>query len=338
MLATDYNLIPLTALHKHEAAVLRGLDSLPISYAKSLLEEPAIRYAFLYYALLTHWPELVGTHIAPEELLYNRFYWFLRMSKQFQINHDFDAAFERQGQALLETANREFGSETVHEIDQGVLAELMTNEKEIAVAFSDFTIGKVMKQFDLQLDESGDFFASAGSVLVNPPLLEVLREQIPLGLAIGTEKARSEYIVAPILAEVRRQLANTISVFSGIELDVDPTQGLRGVCDFLLCNSPHQLVFQAPVIAVVEAKKEDIAAGLGQCLAEMVAARIFNEQNQSPISAIHGIVTTGNTWKFLRLIDSTAYVDVAEYHISDVPRIVGIVVSMFDRNHMPKKT
>ena len=76
MIATDYKLIPLAVLHQHENAVLRGLDTLPISYQKNLLDEPEIRYAFLYYALLTHWPELLNG-IPAEELLYNRLYWFL---------------------------------------------------------------------------------------------------------------------------------------------------------------------------------------------------------------------------------------------------------------------
>src|SRR5690242_9797780 len=90
----------------------------------------------------------------------------------------------------------------------------------------------------------------------------------------------------------------------------------------------EQLEIEAPVVAVVEAKKEDMGLGLGQCLAEMVAARIFNEQRQNAISPIFGVVTTGNIWKFLRLVETTAYVDVTEYHIKEVERILGILLSM----------
>src|SRR5262249_14802321 len=150
-----------------------------------------------------------------------------------------------------------------------------TNEKEIAVAFSDFSIAEVKKRFGLQLDESGDFFAATTPVAPGALLADTLREGIPLGLAIGTEKARSELIIAPILVEVRRQLGHAVSLFSGVEWNVDPAQGLRGVCDFLLSLSPEQLDIEAPVITIVEAKKEDMTTGIGQCLAEMVAARIF---------------------------------------------------------------
>jgi hypothetical protein len=149
MIATDFKLIPLAVLHKHEDAVLRRLDTLPFSYAKNLLEEPEIRYAFLYYALLTHWPELLNGDYAMEEVLYNRLYWFLRLSKQYQLDHDFDAVFKHQAAALFETAEREIGVEVVREIEGKLRAEFAPNEKEIAVAFSDFSIGKVTKQFGI---------------------------------------------------------------------------------------------------------------------------------------------------------------------------------------------
>jgi hypothetical protein len=331
MVATDFKLISEAVLHKYEDAARRRLDSLPFSYRKSLLDEPDNRCAFLNYILLTHWPELLhgeDAELAADELLYNRLYWFLRLSKHYRARHDMDGGFEQQASPLIDVAKRELGVAGVHEIEAKVSAEIATNEKEIAVAFSDFSIAKVKRQFGVQLDETGDFFAKAASVPLSPLLQETLRDNIPLALAIGTEKARSEFIIAPVLAEVRRQLANAISLFSGVEWDVDPAQGLRGVCDFLLSMSPEQLVIEAPVVAVVEAKKEDMTVGIGQCLAEMVAARIFNQQNHNAISVIYGIVTTGSNWKFLRLVETTAHVDLTEYHIKEAERIVGIILSM----------
>jgi hypothetical protein len=328
MIATDFKLIPLAVLSKHESAVLRDLDALPIRYQKNLLDEPEIRYAFVYYALLTHWPELLNGDFSADELLYNRLYWFIRLSKQYQKHHDFDAGFEQQAVRLMESASGDLGVAVVQEIEDKVLTEIATNEREIAV---------VLTHFHLQLHETGDFFATVAPVLVSTLLQETLRENTPLALAMGTEKARSEFIIAPVLSEVRRQLANAISLFSGVEMDVDSTQGLRGEFDFLLCRSPHQLILQAPIIAVVEAKKEDMTAGIGQCLAEMIAARIFNQQNHNDIPTIYGVVTTGSIWKFLRLIDASAYVDVTEYYIKDVERIVGIIVSMFTSSGVPRK-
>jgi hypothetical protein len=69
----------------------------------------------------------------------------------------------------------------------------------------------------------------------------------------------------------------------------------------LISRSPEQLYIEAPAVVVVEATREDLNGRLEQCVAEMIAAQRFNEQNQSPISVIHAAVTTGDRWKFLKL-------------------------------------
>jgi hypothetical protein len=196
------------------------------------------------------------------------------------------------------------------------------------MSYSDFSIEDVKEQFKLRLDEGEDLFAATPPIEVSPMLRETLAESVPLALAISTEKARSELIITPVLLEVRRQLNHQASLFSGVDFNVDPEHGLRGVCDFLLSRSPEQLTIEAPVVAVVEAKNENMKAGFGQCLAEMIAARLFNERKGRELPAIFGVVTTGNNWKFLRLTGDTANVDLAEYHIKEVGRVVGILVNM----------
>ena len=69
-------------------------------------------------------------------------------------------------------------------------------------------------------------------------------------------------------------------------------------------------------------------AGIGQCLAELVAVRLFNRRKGQELPAVYGAVTTGNNWKFLRLAGDTANVDLAEYHIKEVGRVVAILVAM----------
>ena len=61
-----------------------------------------------------------------------------------------------------------------------------------------------------------------------------------------------------------------ISLFSGIDFNVDAENELTGVCDFLVSLSPEQFYVEAPVIILVEAKNLDLKAGLGQCVAEML--------------------------------------------------------------------
>ncbi len=132
-------------------------------------------------------------------------------------------------------------------------------------------------------------------------------------------------ILSPILIAVRKYLKNQVSLFSGIDFTVDSSQGLNGNCDFILSLSPELLILNAPVMTIVEAKKENINAGLGQCVAEMLAAKIFNEKEGNNIPIIYGTVTTGINWKFLKLIDNIVEIDLNEYYINNISKIFGIL-------------
>src|SRR5436305_14848610 len=168
------------------------------------------------------------------------------------------------------------------------------------MAYNDFTLEALKRQFGLRTAEGTDLFGQVAPAAVSDLLREILRENVPLALDISTEKARSELIVAPVLMETRRQLGHRISLFSGVEFNVDVEQGLQGVCDFLLSLSPEQLAIEAPVVTIVEAKNENIKQGIVQCIAEMVAAQKFNGQQGNPVRTIYGALTTGSIWKFLR--------------------------------------
>jgi hypothetical protein len=149
-------------------------------------------------------------------------------------------------------------------------------------------------------------------------------DYVPLATAIATEKARSEFLIAPILAEIRRRHGDQLSLFSGTEFNVDLEAGLQGFCDFLLSLSPEQFVIQAPVMAIVAAKNENLSSGLGQCLAELVAAQQFNQRAGRAIAPLYGVVTTGTNWRFLTLSQQQAQIDRREYFINEIDQILGI--------------
>ncbi|MEH1938524.1 MAG: hypothetical protein V7L14_33435 [Nostoc sp.] len=193
------------------------------------------------------------------------------------------------------------------------------------MSYSDFTLDRVRKTFGLTISDKTDIFASVYQVECPPLLVEVLRENVPLALASNTEKSRSEMIIAPILIAVRKYLNNQISLFSGIDFTVDSAQGLNGNCDFIISRSPELLILNAPVVTIVEAKKENINAGLGQCVAEMLAAKLFNEREGNNIETIYGTVTTGTNWKFLKLLEQVIEIDLGEYYINDIGKIIGIL-------------
>ncbi len=194
------------------------------------------------------------------------------------------------------------------------------------MAYSDFTLDSAIRAFALTLDQTIDLFAEVPERPISDYLKATLDENFPLANDIHTEKARSELIVVPILLEVRRAMGRKLGFFSGISFDVAPQQGLDGVCDFLLSRSPVQLILGPPVLAVVEAKNDNIKGGLGQCVAEMVAARMFNEREGQGPTVIFGAVTTGTLWRFLKLEGATIYVDRSDYFFDRLEKILACLV------------
>ena len=197
------------------------------------------------------------------------------------------------------------------------------------MSYSEFTLESVQIAFDLTITERVNLLDDTAISKSSDFLKELLKEFAPLALAMNTEKARSELIIAPILVEVRKHFLDRASLFSGVELNIDRDRGLNGVCDFLLSRSPSQLMLKAPVVVVVEAKKENINGALGQCIAEMWAAKLFNQQHQNDIPVIYGAATTGNDWKFLRLCDRLVEIDLTEYQLSNIDKILGILSIAF---------
>ena len=135
-------------------------------------------------------------------------------------------------------------------------------------------------------------------------------------------------IVTPVLVEVIKQSNQEVSLFSGIEFNVDKNKGLNGTCDYMLSLSKEQLFIDVPIIVIVEAKNDRINTGIGQCISEMLAAKLYNEKKENAISNIYGVITTGSLFKFLKLNDKTVWIDIDEYHISNVSKIMGIFMSI----------
>ncbi len=193
------------------------------------------------------------------------------------------------------------------------------------MAYSDFTLRKVLQDFSLQTQDES-FLALVSPVSPSGYLQEFLKRSIPLAVAIGTEKARSELLISPLLLEVRERLKHQVSVFSGTDFTVEPSLGLNGTCDFLISQSPEQVIITAPVAVIVEAKKGELDAGLGQCIAEMVAAQRFNQQQGNAVATIYGTVTSGSLWRFLKLENQMVTFDLREYAMPPVEQILGILL------------
>src|SRR6266404_5145204 len=101
------------------------------------------------------------------------------------------------------------------------------------MSYSEFTLELLRQKFGMTVRDQL-FFEPIGDQMPSP----WLRESLELGLStyIVTEKARSEFIVAPILMECRQKFQHGVSIFSGIALNVEPENGLVGECDFILAR------------------------------------------------------------------------------------------------------
>jgi hypothetical protein len=192
------------------------------------------------------------------------------------------------------------------------------------MAFGDFIFPQVKDDLALTIDDA-DLYSNVRAVPLREEFASTVAEGTVLALAINTEKARSEFIIAPILLELRRRLGGAFSLFSGVEFNVEPSKGLNGVCDFILSGSPRQSILTAPLVTIVEAKNDNLRSGLGQCIASMYAAQVFNQKAGDPVAIIHGVATTGTAWKFLKLMDKAVTLDLKEYYVDDPGKILGVL-------------
>jgi hypothetical protein len=194
--------------------------------------------------------------------------------------------------------------------------------------YSSFTVRRIKQEFGIQTQEGGRFLPLTPEIAPSSMLADILENYLPWAIAVGSEKAKSEMIVAPVLLEVKRILESKISVFSGRDFTVDESVGLNGICDFLISRSPEQLEIEAPAIVLVEAKRDSLNSGLGQCMAEMIAAQRFNEQNNVLTPTLYGATTSGTAWRFLKLEGTVVTIDLTDYALQPVDRILGMLTWM----------
>jgi hypothetical protein len=200
------------------------------------------------------------------------------------------------------------------------------------MAYTDFTLETAEATLGVP-SQPGDLFPSLSPI----PVPAWLQESLARGMALAllSEKARSEFVVAPILLAARELSRDAIAIYSGQRLDVDASRGLLGECDFILALSPPVPRLRTPLVTIVEAKEHDIEAGLGQCIAQMVAARLFSERAGQHLPALFGCVTTGEAWQFLRLEGDAVILDRTRLYIDAVGLILAALRAILAQEGVP---
>ena len=196
------------------------------------------------------------------------------------------------------------------------------------MAYSDFTLEKFCNKFNFEL-KNCELFKEYNfeSSLIFKTILQESQK-----ISLSSEKARSEAIIFPILQEVSRHNNYEIGIYSGSNLNANPSKELNGECDFILSTKNQKYLVQSPIFGLVEAKKDDINDNsIGQCAAQMYGARILNERDNNGIYTIFGAVTTGEIWQFMKLEDQTLWIDEKRYYIDRVEQILGILQNIVDK-------
>jgi hypothetical protein len=187
------------------------------------------------------------------------------------------------------------------------------------MAFSNTKLNDVLEKYSL-IEDKQDVFPNLQAVAPSEWLLDMIAMSNELPL--NSEKAKSEFIVSPILLEVWKKNNKQFSIFSGVTLDVQAD--LRGECDFILSKGPKSKEIQAPIFTLIEAKDDNIRNGWGQCIMQMYAAQKFNEIKKRDIPIVYGCITTGEDWQFLKLEKNTVTFDNKRFYLNEIDRILGV--------------
>jgi hypothetical protein len=187
------------------------------------------------------------------------------------------------------------------------------------MAYTDFSLETVEQRLGVTV-VIGSVFPELAAL----PVPARLTETLALGRGVAafmTEKSRSEFIVVPVLMTCRELVEGELTIYSGVRLDVDQSRGLVGECDYILARTMPVPRLRSPLVTVMEAKRGDIELGLGQVVAQMVAASVFNQRANTP-TTIYGVITTGEDWQFLKFEGETVTLHRERYYLNNLGGIL----------------
>jgi hypothetical protein len=198
----------------------------------------------------------------------------------------------------------------------------------LAMPYSQYkSLRELKKQFSL-IETGERLFPGTPDVQPSEWLTQTIDFAQKSGVAFFSEKSRSEALVFPILFEIMRRNDQQFSLYSGATLDVDKEKGLNGECDFVLSKSRQSIEVGPPVFCLVEAKDNDIEMGIPQCVAQLLGAQIFNQQDEVDLPFLYGGVTTGTEWLFLKMEDKNITLDNRRYYLDNLPQLLGALESI----------
>jgi hypothetical protein len=144
-------------------------------------------------------------------------------------------------------------------------------------------------------------------------------EEVLIHISLESEITRREFLLAPIMFEVRHLTQAKLNSEYWIEIN----HQLKGSLDYYLKRENELLV--------VEAKNADLTRAFTQLAVELVAVDMASETDKN---IIYGAVSTGQEWQFGRLnrAEKKFYQDIRTYTVpSNLEQIVRILVGILEK-------
>lgn len=196
------------------------------------------------------------------------------------------------------------------------------------MAYTAFSLNELEVKFGITFHKE-KLFENIQPCSISTRLKEALEDATLFHLT--SEKIKSEAVVFPIMAEIKRRNKDRITVFSGENLNADDSKGLVGECDFIISNRPELLEVETPIITLIEAKRDNLNLGIAQCSAQMIGSKVFNEKRNHAIDSIYGCVTNADDWQFLQLKNNVITLDTTKYYFNQIEVIIGIFQIIIDQ-------
>jgi hypothetical protein len=194
------------------------------------------------------------------------------------------------------------------------------------MAYTDFTLSDLEEKFGVKNERRQLQFITKP---VEPSERLRIEMEESTEMPIKSEKARSEWIVVPILKELRTRNSKFFTIYSGDTLIGDKEMGLQGECDFILSKDTKSYDISIPIFQIVEAKRNDLDEGIKQCSAQLVGARKYNERKGIITDKLYGCTTTGDVWQFIEYSDKL-YIDDKKYYLGEINELLGVFQSIID--------
>ena len=142
-----------------------------------------------------------------------------------------------------------------------------------------------------------------------------------------SEAAICENLIYPMLKAAWKLYADVFAIWSHAALEYDDE--LTGIPDYLISKRSHlgKIIFDSPLLAVVEAKKDNFSAGWAQCALEMVAIQKINNDEQL---GVYGLVSNGEVWEIAMLKNQQFIFYNKRFVIEELDKLFNVLVSILE--------